>query len=303
MNPGKKVLEALGLSNQSNEPSSKGGPKIKKTKTVKTEVQRLIPGKRGKRSKQETESVIWICALAESAPVPRLDSIPPVISLPRVPEQVRPAVTTPPPEMVQQLRRMGTPPAPVPPPSPEEDEPEPIDPKLLKIARMLDRVKIQHRFSGDQSNGASAPRVEEDPPILVTTTTTPYPLIHVKSDLDPELVMWLEVESRKYLKLANQPKSHGPWACRLAQVSCGFDVMARGKAWVRDYFKHASGAVFGLLDAARDHKDLDQLSGLMEHIVYLDMLAEIADFHPQKGRVSSNLESYREDRFIDLPYT
>jgi hypothetical protein len=121
------------------------------------------------------------------------------------------------------------------------------------------------------------------------------------TDLETDLVDWMEKGFRKYIQAAAH-KVNGDcrWSHRMAQVAIGLDVMARGTPWVKSTFESFTGALFGMLDAARSMTDLEQIEYLMQDSVYLDLLAEIAEFETKNGQVSVSLQKYYNNKFSSL---
>jgi hypothetical protein len=110
----------------------------------------------------------------------------------------------------------------------------------------------------------------------------------------------MEEGFRRYIRIAGLKSNEGPWAYRMARMAVGLDVMAQGSRWVRDCFERFVGALFELLDAARSLQDLGKLEFLIEHAVYFDVLAEIANFQTKSGHVSTNIQSYYDDKVLTL---
>jgi hypothetical protein len=233
-----------------------------------------------------------IVAAAESFPVGPEDEIPPVICLPcldiKFAEQVerapapsfsRPPTPAPEPKFPE-ITIMGVKATPLRPSSP------PPSPQLSGTAPV-----------GAPARNGQANGVPSRPAVIPSANGAASPNA---SDLDQDLLAWMKLASSRYLTLAAaRPHCGRVFGLRMAQVAVGFDVMAWSTKWAREIFPYFASALFEMIDAAKSIKDLGYLELILKNSVYLDVLAEEAEF-PTKSAVSVNLQDHFDDRYLAL---
>jgi hypothetical protein len=178
-----------------------------------------------------------------------------------------------------------------------EEEREEIPP-VICLPCLDVKIKFEERIEGATTIPDLAPPsrngVAKDISVLKSPGTT-----QDKPDLDVDLVVWMKAAFKKYLILAGKKPSFGrPFGLRMAQVAIGFDVMSEGTNQVKEVFPYFIGALFEILDEAKSTRDLDLLEYLLKNSVYLDVLAEAAEFQTKNGAVSVNFKNYYEDKYL-----
>jgi hypothetical protein len=253
-----EVMESTGLGNEQTS-------KKRKSSKPKSEIQMMIPPKkgRGRRTAVMEQSIAWIVAAAESfAAGPREEwkEIPPVICLPCLD--------------IKDIKF-------------EEPVEKPPEQVISPHPDFTSPPKAASSQNG-RTNHAPLLKVQE-----------PKPTTQDRSDLDKDLVAWMKVAFNKYIVLAGQePNLDREWGYRLAQVAVGFDVMADGTELTKEVFPDFVGALFELVDLAGSTRDLDLLKYITKNSVYLDVLAEAAEFKTRNGAVSINFQNLYDDKYL-----
>jgi hypothetical protein len=298
-------LEALGLTSKTSV--------VKKTPVAKKDsgVKKLIPTRtaKGRRTAQEEQAFRWICAAGEAMWSSKEPStIPPVICLPCL--EIMAVRPVPAPVVFPSVPTPG--PVVAPPITPPEPAPIAVPrPEVMSIDSTIRDWFREEDVEGDEEELEELVEDPEPPSahngVLVepvqsvqSVQSKSQPVAHETSDLDQDLLVWMEEGFRRYIRAAGLRVNMGPWGYRMARMAIGLDVMAQGSRWVRECFERFVGGLFDLLDAARSQQDLVELGFLIEHAVYLDVLAEIAGFQTKNGHVSNNVMSHYEDKVLAL---
>jgi hypothetical protein len=272
-----EILESVGLT------SKKKAPRKRKPARPKSAVEKLIPSKKGKghRTAAAKQCIAWIVAAAESFPSREGEEIPPVICLPcleiKFEKQVEQATPT---------REVMT-------------------SAFTRPPTSALATKFPEKIMGVTSSPSASPpqKTVVGTPVLngvAHGAIVPQALaIQDGFNLDKDLVAWMKAAFSRYIILAGQrPNCGRTWGLRMAQIACGFDVMALGTERTKEVFPYFVGALFELVDAAKSIKDLDLLEFILKDVVYLDVLAEVAEFHTKNGLVSTNFQNHHDDRYL-----
>jgi hypothetical protein len=271
--------------------------KKKYPKKPKSEARKLIPPKRGKgrRAAAEEQIVTWIVAAIESFPFSKeLEQISPVICLPcldiKLVEKVVKAPTQPrtthsaftsPPKAASETKTVvlfG----------------QPVQMKIKESGMVNGQSVTKKSKSRQPSQSESRPTLQLEPRLT----------LQGEYDLEGDLVVWMSAAFNTYINLAGVRKNGGrTLGYRMAQVAAGFTVMARGTKWVKEVFPYFVEALFEMLDGVKSVRDLNQFEYIIKNSVYLDVLAEIAEFRPKNGTISVNFERYYEDKFLKFRTT
>jgi hypothetical protein len=296
----------------------------KKSSKVMSEARKLIPPKvgRGRRTASEEKWIAWIVAAAESFPARRREEreeIPPVICLPcldikieeKVAKVTQPSVSAlslPPksaPVIQTTQKIMGVPVTPLKssPPASAPIQPSPPASAPIQPSPPASAPKQTSVVTSSPQNNGVVPNTSilKSPEPKTAIKKSPEPKTAIQQNrynLDKDLVEWMKGAFKWYITLAAQKPNIGrSWGYRMAQMAVGLDVMARGERGPKEVFPHFVDALFEMMDLSKSLLDLELLEYILKDAVYLDVLAEAAEFQTKNGNVSVNFYNCYHDKY------
>jgi hypothetical protein len=150
-----------------------------------------------------------------------------------------------------------------------------------------------------QQNGVATTSDLKDLESKSTPKSEPNLTTQSESTLDKDLARWMKMASGRYSSMAVQKSNRGhKWGFRMNQMAVGLEVMAQGVEQTKEIFRYFVGALFEMVDVSRSIRDLDLLKYILDNSVYLDVLAEVANFETNGKSMSVNFQGYYDDKYL-----